>query len=814
MTEAEWVSQWIGVLVLLAATLVALYHRTPLWVYAFAAVLLTVWSWLEPQAAAMPRAGFSLVASFLLALSIPWLRARLFSQALLALFRQRLPQLSATEREALEAGQPWWDGELFTGRPDWRRLLEFPAPGLNAEERAYLDGPVRQLSALLDDWRITHEQQDLPESVWRYLREQRFFGLVIPRRYGGLGFSAQAHSEVVMRVAGASISAGVTVMVPNSLGPAELLLRYGTEEQKDHYLPRLARGEEVPCFALTGPEAGSDAASTPDTGVVCRGVWQGRADVLGIRLDFDKRYITLAPVATLIGLAFRLRDPDRLLGQNPEPGITLALLPAGLPGIEIGHRHLPLNQAFLNGPIRGREVFIPVGHIIGGPARAGQGWRMLMECLAVGRAISLPALSTGAAKLTARGVGAYAAVRQQFGHPIGHFEGVQTPLARIAGQVYVMDAARNLTAAAVDAGERPSVLSAILKLHLTERMRQAVNDGMDVLGGRGICLGPRNFLGRVYQSLPIAITVEGANLLTRHLIVFGQGAVRSHPYVLAETRAAQDPDAGRGLRAFDAALCGHLAMLASNALRSLWLGLTNARFAAVPVRGPERRYMQQASRMAAAFALATDAALLGLGAGLKRREFLSARLGDVLSQLYLVSCALKRFHDQGRPAEDLPLLRWVCHDAFYAMQEALHGFVRNLPNPWLAALLRWLIFPRGRPFYEMRDSLRTECAALLLAPSPARDRLLAGCPPQGAALAALESALAAQQAALATEQKLREAQRHGALPAHLPTAERQQAARAAGLLDDLEARRLREALTRRLEVIRVDVFDPTGRKLS
>jgi acyl-CoA dehydrogenase len=559
--------------------------------------------------------------------------------------------------------------------------------------------------------------------VWQFLKAKGFLGMIIPKRYGGLGFSAQAHSQVVVKIASRSITAVVTVMVPNSLGPAELLVQYGAEEQKNHYLPRLARGQEIPCFALTGPEAGSDAASMPDTGVVCRGVFEGR-EIVGIRLNWEKRYITLGPVATLLGLSFKLADPDRLLKQGGE-GITLALIPTGTPGITIGTRHNALGIPFQVGPNWGKDVFIPLDWIIGGEAQAGNGWKMLMECLAAGRSISLPALSTGAGKLASLAVGAYARVRRQFKLPIGKFEGIEEALARIAGHTYLMDAARAMTCAAVDQGERPSVASAIVKYHCTERMRLVVNDGMDILGGSGICIGPRNLLGRGYQALPIGITVEGANILTRTLITFGQGVIRCHPFVLDEMRAMADPDRARGLAAFDRHLRGHLAHGLSTAARSLFHGLARGRLAPAP-GGPGRRYYQAVTRYSAAFALTADLALLTLGGALKRKEKISGRMADILSHLYLVSAALKQFEDRGRPAADLPLLRWGCETSLRSVQESFDGLFRNLPSRPAAWLLRHLVFPTGMGHAGPSDALGHQAAAVLLEPSPARDRLTAG----------------------------------------------------------------------------------------
>ena len=738
------------------------------------------------------------------------LRRRLISAPILRLFRRAMPMMSQTEREALEAGTVWWDADLFGGRPDWSRLLAAPVPTLTAEEQAFLDGPVEDLCAMLDDWRITEELHDLPPEVWRFMKDKGFFGMIIPKRYGGLEFSALAHSSVVMKLASRSITGAVTVMVPNSLGPAELLLHYGTDEQKTHYLPRLARGEEVPCFALTGPEAGSDAASMTDTGVVCRGDFRGQRNVLGIRLNWDKRYITLGPVATVLGLAFKLYDPDHLLGQKEELGITVALIPTDTPGITIGRRHIPLDIPFQNGPNSGRDVFIPADGIIGGPARAGQGWRMLMESLAAGRSISLPALSTGAGKLACRATGAYARIRKQFKTPIGRFEGVEEALARIAGSTYLMDAARVMTAGAVDQGEKPSVISAMIKYHLTELMRRAVNDAMDIHGGSAVVLGPSNFMARVYQAIPISITVEGANIMTRSLIIFGQGAIRCHPYVLKELRAAADPDHARGLREFDRAFFGHLGLIVRNAARALWLGLTGARWVSTPIAGPGRRYAQRLSRMSAAFALTADLAMAIVGSALKRKESLSARLGDVLSHLYLASAALKRFEDQGRPPEDAPLLQWACEESLSTIQDRLDAVLRNFPNRAVAGLLRLLIFPAGRRFRRPDDRLGHRVASLLLEPSAARDRLTAGIhvpKDTSQAVGRLDATLAKVVAAEAVEKKLRAAIQTGALRASDEATLLREAVER-GVIGKKDADAIRDAAAARREAIQVDDFPP------
>jgi acyl-CoA dehydrogenase len=554
-------------------------------------------------------------------------------------------------------------------------------------------------------------------------------------------------------------------MVPNSLGPAELLLHYGTEAQKNHYLPRLAKGIEIPAFALTSPWAGSDAASIPDAGIVCKGVWQGR-ETLGMRVTWDKRYITLAPVCTLLGLAFRLYDPDGLLGDQPDLGITCALVPHDHPGVEIGRRHFPLNAMFMNGPTRGKDVFMPLDFIIGGPEMAGQGWRMLMECLAAGRSISLPSSNAGMAQMTARAVGGYARVRSQFRMAVGRFEGVEEALTRIGAYTYLMDATRRMTAGAVDLGEKPSVVSAIAKYHVTERARRVVNDGMDIIGGKGICLGPSNFLGRAYQQVPIGITVEGANILTRSLIIFGQGAIRCHPYLRKEMEAAQDTDAGRGLANFDRALWAHIAFTVKNGFHALWLGLTGSHFVAVQADvAPEmRRYHQQVTRFSAAFAFLTDISLLVMGGSLKRREKLSARLGDILAQMFLISATLKRYEDEGRQASDASLAHWAIWDAMYQAQQACEGVIANFPNRFIGALLFRSLFPWSYPYVVPSDALGRKVAQALIEPSATRDRLTAECfIPTGEdeALGAIELALAATLAAESIEAKIRAAEKTG-----------------------------------------------------
>jgi len=674
--------------------------------------------------------GFGLLLLMLdalvyVAFGINEIRLHWVSAPLLKMIRKGLPPMSETEKAAIEAGTVGWDAELFRGDPEWQRLLATPSPKLTDEERAFLDGPVEELCGMLDDWQISHELHDLPENVWAYIRQHGFFGMIIPKSYGGLEFSAYAHSQVIQKIAARSAAAAVTVMVPNSLGPAELLLAYGTDEQKNHYLPRLAKGEEIPCFALTGPFAGSDASAIPDTGIVCRRKVDGK-ETLGLLLNWEKRYITLGPVATVLGLAFHVYDPEHLLGDGEDLGITCALIPSTTPGIEIGSRHDPLDIAFLNGPNRGRDVFIPMEWIIGGQEMIGQGWRMLMERLSVGRGISLPSLSTAAGKLAADTSGAYARLRQQFHTPIGRFEGVQEALARIGGLTYMMDAGRTLTTSALDQGEKPSVVTAIVKHYLTETMRKVINDAMDIHGGRGICMGPSNYLGRTYQSIPVAITVEGANILTRSLIIFGQGAMRCHPYLQEELAAANMDDAEEGLERFDAALTGHLAYTFRNASRAVIYGVSNGLLATSPVQGPTARHYRQLARFSAAMSATADVALLTMGGALKRRESISGRFADALGYMYLCSAVLKRYEDEGQPTSDLPLVHWAAEYALYEVQQALDGIVHNFPNRLLAAVIRIWALPLGRRLRSPSDRLNRQVASLLTEAGDSRDRLVDG----------------------------------------------------------------------------------------
>ena len=658
------------------------------------------------------------VAIILLPLALPSLRKAYLSAPALKAFKKVMPSMSKTEQEAIDAGTTWWEGELFRGAPNWKQLHNYPKPQLTVEEQAFLDGPVEEVCRMTNDFQVSHELADLPPEVWQYLKDHRFFAMIIKKEFGGLEFSAYAQSRVLQKLAGVSGILAITVGVPNSLGPGELLQHYGTDEQKQRYLPGLAKGDEIPCFALTSPEAGSDAGAIPDSGVVCMGEWQGE-QVLGIRLTWNKRYITLAPIATVLGLAFKLHDPDHLLSDNENPGITCALIPTDVKGVEIGHRHFPLNVPFMNGPTRGKDVFVPIDFIIGGAKMAGQGWRMLVECLSVGRGITLPSNSTGGLKSVAMATGAYARIRRQFKLPIGKMEGIEEPLARIAGNTYLLDAASTLITTGIMLGEKPAVLSAIVKYHCTHRSQRAVIDAMDIVGGKGICLGPSNFVARFYQGSPVAITVEGANILTRSMIIYGQGAIRCHPYVLDEMAAARD----NNLHDFDQALFGHLGHVISNKVRSFWLGLTNGRFSNAPTRDATRRYYQQINRLSANMALLSDVAMGVLGGSLKRRERMSARLGDILSHIFLATAALKRYEDEGRNSADLPLLHWSVQESLYQAEYAIDQLLRNFPNRFIAAAMRVIIFPLGKVQRLPSDKLDSKVAQILQQPSETRTRL-------------------------------------------------------------------------------------------
>ena len=804
---------FILVLVIAALALVYVQARASWWL-----AFMIVWvAAAHVSGAAGPVATTLLAIVFVLpalVLTIRPLRRTWLTKPVLDIFRKILPEMSPTERDAIEAGTVWWDAQLFSGRPHWDTLLGYGPATLSAEEQAFLDVECEQLCDLANDWETSMVWQDLSPETWQYIKERGFLGMIIPKQYGGKQFSAYAHSQVIMKLSTRCSAAAVSVMVPNSLGPAELLMHYGTEEQKNHYLPRLARGDDIPCFALTSPYAGSDAAAIPDVGIVCKGTFEGR-ETLGFRVTWDKRYITLGPIATVLGLAFRSLDPDHLLGSEEEPGITCALIPTDHPGVNIGRRHWPLNAVFQNGPNSGKDVFIPLDWVIGGRAQVGNGWRMLMECLAAGRAISLPSSNVGMAKIAVRGTGAYAAIRRQFRTPVGKFEGVQEALGRMGGNLYVMDAARRLSAHAVDLGEKPSVISAIAKYHITERARMVINDGMDVAAGKGICMGPSNFLARAYQQVPIAITVEGANILTRCLIIFGQGAIRCHPYVLKEMEATRETDRSKALRDFDAAFFGHVSFTLSNVVRSFVYGVTGGAFITKPrtAYAPLLSYYRAATRISTAFALLADVSMFVLGGDLKRRERISGRLGDVLSQLYLISATLKRFEDEGRQEEDLPLVRWGVEDSLYKAQHALDGVLANYPNRLAAGLVRVLAFPFGLPHREPSDRLGTEIAELMQTPGAARDRLVSDSyvpHPDVDALGYGELVFELNPRFTEIDQKLRDAVKQGLLepmPQSLPQlAAWTETAQQKGLIDADDRRVLEDYARYGAQVVKVDDF--------
>ena len=650
------------------------------------------------------------------------LRKKFLTGPLYKMVKAAMPPISQTEQEAIDAGTVWWDAELFAGSPDWEKLMSLPKPMLSQDERAFIEGPVEELCEMCDDWDISHVRNDLPEEVWQYIKEQRFFGLNASKDYGGHGFSAYAQSCIVQKLSTRSGTAAVTVMVPNSLGPAELLYHYGTQEQKDYYLPRLSQGQEVPCFGLTNPWAGSDAAGMPDSGIVCKGMHNGE-EVLGFRINWEKRYITLGPVATLLGLAFKAYDPDKLLGDEYDIGITCVLIPTDTEGVSIGTRHLPLNASFQNGPNWGKDVFVPLEWVIGGQEQVGKGWKMLMESLAAGRGISLPAAGAGAAKVAARTSGAYARIREQFGLEIGKFEGIEEVLGNIGGLTYLLDAGRIVMTSALGLGEKPAIISAIVKQQCTDLSRIVVNHAMDLHGGKGICMGPGNYLARAYQQIPIGITVEGANILTRSLIIFGQGAMRCHPYLLREVHAVNNPDIDQGKSDFDGAMRDHIQYVMTNKMRAFALGLTRGRLAKGTGDGVVLKYSRQIEHLSASFAWLSDMTLMILGGGLKRKEMLSGRFADALSNLYLASSALKRFKDNGEDENEAPLVEWACQYALYQTQQALDGILRNFPIRYLGGLIRLAIFPTGRYFQLPDDKLNQAVASILQQPGELRDRL-------------------------------------------------------------------------------------------
>jgi acyl-CoA dehydrogenase len=797
-------------IIYLAGAAVLAYRQAPVRIVAIASGALLLVYLLPGGRNPLLLALLLATAGWFTLISFGDLRRTLVTKPLFALYRRMLPPISDTEREAIDAGTVWWDGELFTGNPDWDQLLKVGPPRLPPEEQAFLDGPVEELCRMVDTWKVNHDWADIPPDILAFIKENKFLGMIIPKEYGGLDLSAVAQSEVLSRVLGVGSVVGNFIMVPNSLGPGELLMKYGTEEQKNHYLPRLASGEEIPCFALTAPLAGSDATSIPDTGIVCRGKFQGK-DIVGMKLTFDKRYITLAPVATLVGLAFRLKDPEHLIGETDDYGLTCALIPRDTPGLEIGNRHYPVGDPFFNGPVRGKDVFVPLDYIIGGREMAGKGWRMLVNCLSAGRAISLPSASNCIAKRALAGTSAYARIRRQFNIAIAQFEGIQKPLARMAGFADIVNASRLHTAQAVAAGSKPSVPSAILKYHCTEMARQSILDAFDIHGGKAVMKGPKNALAPAYEGIPVAITVEGANIMTRSLMIFGQGAIRSHPYVLKEMQLAMQPDTDTALAEFDRTFFAHLGFVCTNAARSLIHGLTRSLTAPSPAAGSAslRRWYQHVNRLSAAFALVADMSMFTMQASLKRREMISGRLGDLLSMLYLASMVLKHHEDQNAPAEDLPVVEWCCAYLFNNYQQAMHELLDNLPNRAAGILLRLIVFPTGRHFEKPSDRLESRVAELVTRDTATRRRLIEGVyltPAPNNPVGSVNALLSEAESIEPLERKLREAVKAGKIESLLGI-ELIEAGASAGVLSAEETKRMREWDARVMDIIHVDEFD-------
>lgn len=743
--------------------------------------------------------------AFALFLNILPLRRALFTNHVLNFYRRIMPMMSQTEEEALNAGDLDWTAELFSGMPDWKKLAALPKNTLSAEEQAFLAGPVEELCAMLSDWQISQIERNIPPAVWQHLKNHGYFGLIIPKKFGGKEFSALAHAQIIAKVSSVSVAVATVLSVPNSLGPAELLLKYGTDEQKNYYLPRLARGEEIPCFGLTSPVAGSDASSITDTGILCQAEIDGKMQ-LAIRLNWNKRYITLSPVATIIGLAFKLYDPENLLGKKEDLGITCALIPADTKGVVTGRRHFPLTSAFPNGPTQGHDVLISAERIIGGAKMAGQGWRMLMECLAAGRGISLPSMVSGGTKKAVFASGAYARIRRQFNTYIGSFGGVEEALARILGLGYISESLRLFTISYLDRGIHPVVASAVSKYHSTELARKIQNHAMDVQGGKAICMGPNNYLAQSYIESPISITVEGANILTRSMIIFGQGAMRCHPYAHRELAAAKNADKLAGAKEFDKALFGHFGYLISNKIRAFCLAISGGRFALAP-SSPLKRYYQLSSRYCAAFALVADISMLVLGGSLKRREQISARLGDLLSNLYMISAVLKHYEIENNP-ESLPVAEWACQYLLKQSQTSLNELLLNFPNRFVAFMLRCTVFPFGRCLRQPSDRLGMKLAELMINPSQTRARLSQHVYASDTPLNPLRHISAAFAQAIAVEpllKKLSEAVKHGALKGK-NLAENVQLAERCGILTAGEAAAVLAADEIKMKVINVDDF--------
>jgi acyl-CoA dehydrogenase len=800
---------------ILGSAILALW-RVPVLVWAIAAAIATVTLKIaaltpdgNPTAEFWSLPGW-LPAIALLLFSLPIMRRLLIAGPAYSALKGVMPKLSSTESEALEAGTVGFDAELFSGKPDWSKLRAIPAMALTKEEQDFIDGPVDELCRMIDDWEIRAIKRDVPPEIWDFVKRKGFLGMLISKEHGGLGFSPQAQSLIVGKVTSRSPDVGVVVMVPNSLGPGELIEKFGTDKQKHHYLPRLARGEEVPCFALTGPWAGSDAASMRDTGIVCVGEYKG-SQTIGIRLNWDKRYITLSSNATLLGLAFNLYDPDNLLGGGKERGITVALISTTEPGVRIGRRHLPVGNAFPNGPTQGKDVFVPLDAIVGGEERIGQGWRMLMSCLAAGRAIMLPATGTTAAKGALRMATAYGRIRRQFGLPIGRMEGIEEPIGRITEAAYLLESGRSVTASIVGRGEKPSVISAIMKYQATEWARRAVNDAMDIHGGKGICDGPSNYLQAAYQALPVSITVEGANILTRTLMIFGQGALRCHPYLLSEVKALQSEDRKAGVREFQRAFEAHLSFTISNMLGAPLHNLTGGFFAKAAPRAPlTKRWYKQLTRASRNYALVADLTVGLLGGGLKTRQRITGRLADALSEMYLLSCVLKRFEDDGQPREDVAFVNLCARNSLYRFYLALRDVINNFPNALFRILMRRMVFPLGFTFLPASDEDAKAAVRLVMEPGAVRDRLTRGLVVKDETneiAIAMETAFVKSVETEPLVRKLDRAEREGKIKRAIGRDWLADAC-SQGIVTSEEAAKLREAEKYIAKIVAVDDFDP------
>lgn len=790
-------SLWAVILSMLVVATLLAFWGTPLWVWAVAG-LVALWGF------SAPAWLFIVFGVLVLIFNIKAIRRIVLTGPLMKLLDALnfLPAISETERTAIEAGNVWVDAELFSGKPDLKRLANESYPELTKEERAFLEGPVEELCGMVEDWDV-FVRKGFTDEVWEYMRDQKFFGLIIPEEYGGLDFSASAHSTIIAKLASRCGPLATTVMVPNSLGPAELLMHYGTQEQKDHYLPRLATGEEMPCFALTEPTAGSDAGAMTAEGEV----FKGDDGELYIRLNFEKRYITLAAISTIIGLAFKLEDPENHLGKGKDLGITCALIPSDTEGIRLGRRHDPLGIPFYNCPINGNDAVISVDQIIGGPEQAGNGWRMLMESLGVGRGISLPAQSLGGAKVATRALGAYTAIRRQFGINIGKFEGIEEPMARIGGFTYLMDAARRYTCGGLDIGEKPAVITAIAKYNFTELGRKVINDAMDIQGGAGISRGPRNIFASQYTATPIAITVEGANILTRSLMIFGQGAIRCHPYAFDEIDALTKGD----VKAFDDAFWKHIGHVVRNKARAFLMSITRGAIASSPVGGPASKYYKKLSWTSASFAFIADIALGSYGGGLKIKEKISGRFADILSWMYLATATLRRYDAEGQREEDRIFFEWSMDYAFAQIQEAFDGIYREIQVPGLSWLFHGpvALWSRINRIGTMpSDKLGHKVAQAMQQPGEQRDRLTSDIfipKDKNQAIGRYEYALQALIDAEEVYKKIHVATKKKELPKTQPRFVIDQAVEK-DIISSEEAKLIRKAEDARVDVVQVDEF--------